>query len=127
MIIVLIHWRIKPTEKDVASFRTWWETEAKIPDTSNLIGEFLSEPLPADRFEFAVNDLSARGGDPPHRAFVNVGMWRDWESFHSQVGHNFRDDRDPMPFEVVRRTRTILEPRAWRRGPCPLPESGTCE
>ena len=127
MILVLIHWRIKPTEKAVADFRNWWENVAKIPDTKNLIGEFLSEPLPASNFKFAVNDLSAKDGEPPHTVFINVGMWKDWESFDAQVGHNFRDDKPPMEFEAIRRTRTILEPKAWRRGQWQLPDEGTCQ
>lgn len=127
MILVLIYWRIKPTDKDIADFKNWWKTEAKISDEGNLIGEFLSEPLPASQFNFAVNDLPAHDGEPPHKAFVNVGMWKDLESFHAQVGHNFRDDKPPMDFEAVRRTRTILEPGDWRRGQWQLPESGTCD
>lgn len=84
-------------------------------------------PLSAKGFPFLVNDLASKPGDIPHRSFINVGYWKDWESFYQQVGHNFRDDKDPLPFEAEKRSRTILEPTEWRIGGWRLPEEGTCE
>ena len=126
MIIVLIHWRIKPTPEDEQAFLTWWKNDAPINDKCNLIGEFLSAPMPAKDFKFAVNDLSARTDEPAHKAFINVGLWKDWESFFEEVGHNFNDDNPPKPFEAARRTRTILSPEEWRRGDFNLSNTSTC-
>jgi hypothetical protein len=126
MIVVLIHWRIKPTDEAVGAFFNWWKNTATIKDKSNLVGEFLSAPEPSSKFKFLVNDLSPQPGEAPHRAFVNVGFWKDWESFYEQVGHNFDDDRPPQPFEAARRTRTILEAKEWRVGGWQLPKDSTC-
>ena len=123
MIIVLIHWRIKPTAK--AEFLTWWENTAVVKNKENLIGEFLSAPMPADQFKFAVDDLSPKQDEPLHTAFVNVGLWKDWQCFFDEVGHNFNDEK-PMPFESARRTRTILDPQTWRRGGFELESTSTC-
>ena len=78
MIIVLIHWRIKPTAE--SDFLTWWKNTAVVKNKENLIGEFLSAPMPAGEFKFAVDDLSPKQDEPLHTAFVNVGLWKDWSA-----------------------------------------------
>jgi hypothetical protein len=127
MIIVLIHWHIKPTDEAVSQFLEWWKDEATIRNKANLTGEFLSAPLPANQFTFQVDELVPQEDDVAYRPFINVGIWRDWESFYQEVGHNFRDDKPSMEFEAKLRRRTILEPKEWRIGDWCLPETGTCE
>jgi hypothetical protein len=127
VIIVLIHWRIKTTNEDVAAFYKWWTEKATIEDKSSLAGEYLSKPLPAGDFNFLVDDLSPKVNEVDHWGFVNVGLWDNWKAFYQQVGHNFRDDRGLLPFEAARRTRTILEPQQWRIGAWELPQKGTCD
>lgn len=127
MILVLIHWRIKPDDASEAAFFEFWTRVAKIDDKTNLIGEFLSAPVPASQFPFLVDDLSAGHSQGNCRHFINVGAWKDWESFNDQVG-KFMDDAKPMKeFEAERRTRTILAPKQWRVGAAALPTSGTCQ
>lgn len=127
MIIALIFWRIKPTDEAVSQFLTWWREDAIIGDKVHLAGEYLSEPLPASRLPFRVDDLAPRDDEPSYRPFVNVGLWKDWESFFDQVGHNFGDDQPLMSFEARRRTRTLLEPTETRVGLWSLPAEGTCD
>jgi hypothetical protein len=127
MIIVLIHWCIKPTDTAVSQFLEWWKDEATISNKTGLVGEFLSAPLPANQFRFRVDDLAPRPENEAYRPFVNVGIWRDRESFYQEVGQYFRDDKPPMEFEAKRRRRTILEPKEWRIGAWYLPETGTCD
>ena len=126
MIIVLIHWRIKPSKGHVSRFQEWWKLEATINNKANLVGESLSAPMPASNFKFAVDDLSRDGEEAEYRHFINVGLWKDWRSFEAEVGHNFNDNNQPMDFEAARRTRTILEPQEWRIGTSDLPSEGTC-
>lgn len=126
MIIVLIHWRIKPDEATVSHFLHWWKTEAKIKNKSNLVGEFLSVPLPAGNFPFLADDLTQGLGENRYRHFINVGLWKDLESFYTEVGHNFRDNDQPMEFEAEKRKRTILGLEEWRIGAWDLPAKGTC-
>ena len=38
MVVVLIHWRIKPTEKDEAAFFDFWRNQATIDDKSSPRG-----------------------------------------------------------------------------------------
>src|SRR4051812_599437 len=127
MVIVMIHWRIKSTEAAEQEFFKWWREKATIPDKSNLVGEFLSAPIPASQFKYRVDDLTFGHGVLDCRHFMNIGFWEDEKSFHEQVGDKFRDDLPIMPFEADRRTRTILSPKEWRRGQWELPVDGTCE
>ena len=127
MIIVLIHWRIKPDGASEAQFLDFWKNEATISNKLNLVGEFLSRPLPASSFGFKVDDLSTGHSQGDCRHFINVGLWADWESFEREVGRLFDDSRALKPFEAERRTRTILQPEAWRRGDFQLPSSGSVE
>jgi hypothetical protein len=127
MVIVLIHWRIKPTDEAVAQFFDHWTTTATIADKTDLAGEFLSAPLPAERFPFRVDDLTLGPGGLNCRHFLNVALWKSWESFYEQVGKNMNDDRPLEPFEADRRTRIVLEPRHFRLGQWSGPESGTSE
>ena len=127
MVIVIIHWRIKPTQEAEDAFFNYWANVAKIDDKSHLVGEFLSAPLPAKDFPFRVDDLTFGHGVLDCRHFLNIGFWKDRESFHEQVGQNMKDDTGIESFEADRRTRTILTPKQWRMGKWKLPEEGTCE
>src|SRR5262245_35753050 len=97
MIVVLIHWRIKPTDEAVGQFFDYWTKMATIRDKSGLAGEFLSAPVPANKLPFRVDDLSLGPGVLDCRHFINVGLWKDWESFYQEVGKMMNDDRRSKP------------------------------
>jgi len=127
MIFVLIHWRIKPTHEAETQFLQFWTEHVKIADKTQLVGEFLSTPLPAHEFPFLVDDWSHGQSHHPCRHFLNIGIWQSWEAFYAQV-HSYLDDAQPLlPFEVERRTRTVLTPKQWRIGLSDLPTVGSCE
>ena len=81
MVVVLIHWRIKPTEEAEAAFSDFWKNEAKIDDKSSLAAEFLSAPVPAREVPFRVDDLTLGHGVLDCKHFVNVGIWETWDAF----------------------------------------------
>ena len=127
MIFMLIHWRIKPTHEAETQFLQFWTEHVKIADKTQLVGEFLSTPLPAHEFPFLVDDWSHGQSHHPCRHFLNIGIWQSWEAFYAQV-HSYLDDDQPLlPFEVERRTRTVLTPKQWRIGLSDLPAVGSCE
>jgi len=127
LVIVLIHWRIKPTAEAEAAFFDFWTKTAKIENKEGLAGEFLSAPLPANQFPYRVDDLSIGSGDLDCKHYINVGFWKDSDSFHAEVGKYMSDDKPLKPFEADHRTRTVLEPRQWRMGDFALPEASSCE
>ena len=127
MVVVLIHWRIRPTEKDEAAFFDYWKNKATIKDKSSLAAEYLSAPMSPQEVPFRVDDLTFGHGILDCKHFINVGIWETWDAFYEQVGKNMDDDAPVQPFEADRRTRTVLRPRQSRIGKWTLPSQGTCE
>ena len=120
MIIVLIWWKIRPTLEAEQSFMAWWKDHG-IEDRSSLCGEFLSRPQPIGELNIPpdlpieqINDLEPERSQ--YRLFVNVGLWRDWDSFVNGPGQYIDDSKEPEPFEAERRSRTVLTPQRWRLG-----------
>jgi len=120
MVIVLIHWRIKSTDEAEAAFLDYWKKSA-ISDPTSFGGEFLSAPCPANTLPFRVDDLTFGHGILDCRHFVNVGLWKNMESFHAQVGSKMKDHLPIESFEADRRTRTVLEVREEHLGKWRIP------
>jgi hypothetical protein len=121
MFIVLIHWRIKPSETDVSNFRAKWRSMS-INDDNNLIGEFLSEPLGAKEVPYPVDEIGPTE-DLQYLSFVNVGIWKDEKSFFAEIGKYIPPPGGQLQdFEQYPRRRIPLTPQLWRRGKFELPE-----
>jgi len=121
MFIILIHWRIKPTEEYINAFRKFWREKVPINNDNDLIGEFLSEPLRAEDVQYPI-DVILPGEEKPYVSFVNVGIWKDENSFYDQVGKYIPPEGTTKEFEAYPRRRIPLEPKFWRRGKSQLPD-----
>lgn len=120
MIIVLIHWRIKPEQEHVDAFLDFWRTKAIVEDRTGLVGEFLSETLAPGDFPYITWHIDPDNlGD--HKSFVNVGTWADENAFQKQIGNKFNDDKPMLSFEKYRRRRMVVRPKCWRMGDGRLP------
>ena len=117
MVIVLIHWKIKPDKVD--DFFAYWQRSVVVQDRKGLIGEFLSEGCNTSEFPWITWDLS--GCEGLYRSFINVGIWRNAQDFHEQIGMYFKDKEEPEDFEHEHRVRTILRPKHRRVGDASLP------
>ena len=117
MVIVLVHWKIKPA--CAQEFLEFWRQEAVVQDRRGLVGEFLSEACHTSEFPWITWDLTGREGQ--YRSFLNVGLWHDTDDFHRQVAMYFNDQTAPKSFEFERRVRTIMRPQCWRMGDARLP------
>lgn len=113
MFIVLVFWHIKKGSED--AFFTHWKTIAKIENRTNIAGEFLSFPIPQADLGYEVQNLD-KPGDENVVHFVNVGLWKDEQSFSKEIKPIMGDDKPPLPFEARKRTRIALTPRHWRTG-----------
>jgi hypothetical protein len=121
MIIVVIHWRIKPDQKNIAAFLKHWKTKNHIPDREGLIGEFLSNSLSTKDFPSTSWHLDPESsGD--FKSFVTVDLWQDSDAFRKQVANYFNDDKPIKRFEKYRRRRVMFDPIARRLGKAKLPE-----
>ena len=119
MMIVLIHWRIKPDKVD--DFLHFWKAVAKVGDRKGLITEMLSEVRTPKDFWYATWSLDPESlGD--FKSYVNVGFWNDDDEFQKQIADKFNDDSPLKDFEMYRRRRAILTPATWRRGLAEFPK-----
>ena len=116
MVIVLIHWKVKHDRVD--EFHQHWRQKTVVHDRAGLIGEFLSEACHTSEFPWITWDLT--GCEGKYRSFINVGIWRDAETFHEQVARYFPQSK-PLDFEYEMRVRTVLRPDSWRIGDSHLP------
>ena len=117
MVIVLIHWKIKPDK--VCDFFDFWRKIAVVQDREGLIGEFLSEGCHTSEFPWIIWDLT--GCEGLYRSFINVGIWSSTQDFNEQIAKYFGDKEGLKDFEQERRVRTVLRPRHWRIGDSSLP------
>lgn len=120
MVIVLIHWRIKPDQDSIDEFLDFWRTKTVVQDRTGLIGEILSDSLSPRDFSYITWHLDSESFGN-NKSFVNVGTWSDGDKFHEQIGQYFNDDKPMLAFEKYRRRRTVLRPRCWRMGDGKLP------
>lgn len=119
MIIVIVHWMIKPDPKSIEEFKLFWSKEAEPASRFGLIGEFLSAPMSPSEVGFPCGTFDDND-DSVH--FFNVGLWRDKNAFVAAVirplvGKSVQK-RD---FEDRLRERMILSPEEWRIGEGLLP------
>ena len=119
MIIVLIHWKIKPEKEMVDQFFDYWRTEVPIDDRQGLIGEFLSEALTSEDYEWINWKLT--DGEGKYKSFINVGYWNSVDHFESQVGTHIKTAPELQAFEAEPRERIALTPECWRIGESELP------
>lgn len=121
MIFVIVLWRIKKAEQ--REFIRKWKEEFYVNDRSNLIGEFLSEPIHTSDPRLRTLELDKIGEVSLDKVvLVNIGMWASEADFHKQVGKLMRDnDGEKREFEYEVRQRIVLEPVAWRLGETKLP------
>ena len=120
MVVVLIHWKIRPEPSMVDDFLNFWRTNAVIDDRRGLICEFLSEAHSPAEYSWITWQLT--GSEGKYRSFINVGYWDGSEEFHAQVGKYFETSLDQQPFERFPRVRTLLNPKCWRIGDSRLPK-----
>lgn len=121
MVIVVIHWKIKPDEDSQKAFLAHWAESLNPSERSHLIGEYLSRPMSADEVGFECGTL----GLEQSSAFVsyfNIGLWESVAEFKQQIIDPFVGAKpEPKSFEYELRQRLILDPLKWRRGKLDLP------
>ena len=117
MIIVLIHWKIKPDK--VEDFLDFWRQKAIVDNRRGLVGEFLMEAHSPAEYPWITWELT--GCEGKYRSFINVGHWANSEEFHEQIGKYFETSTGTCEFEFEKRVRVVLKPKCWRLGDAPLP------
>lgn len=122
MIIVIIHWKIRPSEE--SRFLRHWQETLTVDERSHFVGEYLCRPLSKEEVSFDCKIFNVPE-NPSYRSFFNVGIWKDLESFKKAVIDRYVGDgpENLEAFELEGRERMVLAPISWRSGLQMLPES----
>ncbi|WP_157981458.1 hypothetical protein [Cognatilysobacter tabacisoli] len=81
MVVIMVHWLIKRGVENEQAFRAMWQKMAVDPNTG-LYREFLTKAEEAEDPKFNTFSLT----DPAYITYVNIGFWKDVESFDAAVG-----------------------------------------
>jgi hypothetical protein len=81
MVVIMVHWLIKRGIENEQAFTAMWQ-EMKVDLNTGLYREFLTKPEEAEDPKFNTFSLT----DPAYVTFINVGFWKDIESFNAAVG-----------------------------------------
>jgi hypothetical protein len=121
VIIVVIHWKIHPDTENIRDFFHYWGSTLEINDRSQLVGEFLSEPLSRTATGFPCEVF---GQSNDYASYFNIGMWATIEDFRRSVIEPFVGKNPAtQPFEYEYRQRMVIEPKRWRLGNALLPDA----
>ncbi len=121
MIIILIHWLIKPGCEE--KFKKVWHNMT-IQSGQGLYREVLTEPVLRDDPKFNTFSITDRS----YKTYINIGFWRSLEDFDKAVGQyipsstELEDPKDKRmkrailleDFEFKIRERIVLE-KIWDR------------
>lgn len=135
MVIVMVHWLIKPGYENEQAFREMWQ-EMKIDPNTGLYREFLTKVEAAEDEKF--NSFSIT--NPSYVTYINIGIWKDIKSFDEAVGKYIAkpEIRKPLEgplkgeemlavyrhkFEFKVRERVILSKVQDRAGALELPKA----
>jgi hypothetical protein len=99
-------------------FKQYWKSDLPINDRTGLVGEFLSQPSGHEKYRWVNWDLRSTDAST---IFINVGLWKDAEAFHLQIGQYFNPQGGKLGFEYELRERALLSPACWRMGSWVLP------
>jgi len=135
MVIIMVHWLIKRGVENEHAFKALWAKMSIDPNTG-LYREVLTKPVEAEDSKFNTFSIT----DNAYITYINIGFWKDIESFDAAVGKYIQppERRKPLEgpnkdkemlavyrydFEFKIRERVILEKILDRKGALDFPEA----
>lgn len=81
MIVIMVHWLIKRGIENEEAFKAMWKKMSVDPSTG-LYREFLTKAETAEDAKFNTFSIT----DPAYITYINIGFWKDVDSFDAAVG-----------------------------------------
>lgn len=101
LVVILVHWLIKPGQEE--PFIQRWRSMS-VDGHAGLYREILTSLNKADALTQADQKFHTFSiGDPFYSTFINIGMWRDLESFDRAIGKYI------PPVEIIERNGRKLQ------------------
>ena len=80
MVVIMVHWLIKRGVENEQAFKAMWQ-KMKVDPNTGLYREFLTKAEEAEDPKFNTFSLT----DPAYITYINIGFWKDVESFDAAV------------------------------------------
>ena len=100
MVIIMVHWLIKRGVENEHAFKALWAKMSIDPNTG-LYREVLTKPVEAEDSKFNTFSIT----DNAYITYINIGFWKDIESFDVVEENTFNRRRDENPWRVPTRTK----------------------
>jgi hypothetical protein len=133
MVIILVHWLIKKGFSHEQKFKETWAKMTIQPNTGLYREMLTTVELDSDQ-KFNTFSLT----DEAYKTFINIGIWKDLDSFDEAVGKYIMPPERRAPiarpetemqavylqdFEFKMRERVILSKVLDRKGALEFPEA----
>lgn len=135
MVVIMVHWLIKRGIEHENAFKAMWAKMSIEPNTG-LYREVLTKPVEAADPKFNTFSIT----DNAYITYINIGFWKDIQSFDAAVGKYIQPPelRKPLEgpntdkemlavyrydFEFKVRERVILEKILDREGALGFPDA----
>jgi hypothetical protein len=103
MVVIMVHWLIKKGIENEQAFEDFWKSMTVQPNTG-LYREVLTRPEEQDNPKFNTFSIT----DNAYITYVNIGIWRDLESFDEAVGKYIQPPERRKPESGRRQDREML-------------------
>ena len=94
MVVIMVHWLIKRGVENEQAFKAMWQ-KMKVDPNTGLYREFLTKAEEAEDPKFNTFSLT----DPAYITYINIGFWKDVESFDAAVGKYIAPPEPRKPLE----------------------------
>ena len=102
MLIILVHWMIKKGHRHEEAFKQMWRSMS-IDPKSGLYREILTEVELDSDPKFNTFSMT----DEAYKTFINVGIWKNLESFDAAVGKYIQEPEDRKPLQGSQAGKTM--------------------
>lgn len=103
MVVIMVHWLIKKGIENEEAFENMWKKMTIEPNTG-LYREVLTCPAEAADPKFNTFSIT----DNAYKTYINIGIWRDVESFDAAVGKFIQAPERRKPLTGSYKDREML-------------------
>lgn len=103
MIVIMVHWLIKKGIENEEAFEAMWK-QMKVEPNTGLYREVLTQPVTAQDEKFNTFSIT----DNAYTTYINIGVWKDLESFDAAVGQYIQPPEKRTPINGPYKDREML-------------------
>jgi len=103
MVVIMVHWLIKKGIENEQAFEAMWKGMTIDPNIG-LYREVLTQPTESEDDKFNTFSIT----DKAYTTYINIGIWKDIESFDAAVGRYIQAPERRKPLEGSFKDKEML-------------------